>query len=157
MPISKTFSTFVLKGIHFLRLQYLARAVYFHFYRLKNRSYYFKYRFGTYNILLYSRRANEFPLFLARRSSMVGERYVITQLLELLKEGDCAYDIGASVGSHSILMARKVGPVGLIVSFEPEPNSFQVLEKNVALNHLENIRLFPVALGNTFENKNVFK
>jgi len=156
MAIPKSLSLFFLKIIHFFRLQYLLRAVYFFMFRLKNRSKCFQYKFGNYEFSLYARRASEFPFFLARRFGFVGEKNVIRQMLLHLREGDCAYDIGASIGSHSIIMAKRVGPQGLVVSFEPEPNSFQVLEKNVALNHLLNVKTFPVALGNISEKRELF-
>lgn len=156
MAIPKSFSLFFLKSIHFFRLQYLLRAIYFFIFRLKNRSKCFQYKFGNYEFSLYASRASEFPFFLARRFGFVGEKNVIRQILLHLREGDCVYDIGASIGSHSIIMAQKVGPQGLVVSFEPEPHSFHIMEKNIALNHLMNIKTFPLALGNASEKRELF-
>ena len=48
-------------------------------------------------------------------------------------------------------MARKVGPEGVVLAFEPHPLVFAMLEQNKAMNSLEakSLRLFKVALGAT--------
>jgi len=55
-------------------------------------------------------------------------------------------DIGANIGVYSILMAQK----GLSChAFEPMPDNYQALLKNISLNKLEDfIRTYNIALGN---------
>lgn len=56
----------------------------------------------------------------------------------LLKLGDVALDVGANIGSMTLPMARKVGPTGLVLAFEPQRAPFYCLCANIALNHLLN-------------------
>lgn len=51
----------------------------------------------------------------------------------LLKPGNCVVDVGANIGYVTSLMARKVGPKGKVLAFEPEPIVAQKLKNNVAL------------------------
>jgi FkbM family methyltransferase len=42
-------------------------------------------------------------------------------------------------------MARLTGEKGVVVAFEPVPENFDMLQKNIALNHLANVQLEPLA------------
>jgi FkbM family methyltransferase len=53
-------------------------------------------------------------------------------------------DVGAHIGSFSIMAARMAWKV---LAFEPEPGNFQMLKKNMELNHLENLSLFEMAVS----------
>ena len=55
-------------------------------------------------------------------------------------------DIGANIGIYSIMMAQK----GLFChAFEPMPDNYQAMLKNIGLNDLDNvIRTYNIALGN---------
>jgi FkbM family methyltransferase len=76
-----------------------------------------------------------------------GEREVIAYLQSALKPGAVAFDVGASLGIHTVFMAKRVGDTGRVVAFEPEQGSFQKLLANVALNGLTNVLALPVGLG----------
>jgi FkbM family methyltransferase len=56
------------------------------------------------------------------------------------------FDIGASTGSFSLL--QKCVPDIVTHSFEPIPKIFNILEKNIKLNNIQNIFLNNFALGN---------
>jgi FkbM family methyltransferase len=68
-----------------------------------------------------------------------------------LRPGDLVLDVGAHVGLFSLASSARVGPTGEVHSFEPAPPNFASLECNVRLNHLQNIRLNPVAVGTSDE------
>ena len=51
-----------------------------------------------------------------------------------LHPGDMAVDIGANIGHVSVLMSLLCGPEGLVLSFDPNPYVFRILEKNCSLN-----------------------
>ena len=53
-------------------------------------------------------------------------------------------DIGAHIGTLTIPFAAKAKKV---YSFEPTPTTRSYLEKNIALNNLQNVTVFPFALG----------
>jgi FkbM family methyltransferase len=52
-------------------------------------------------------------------------------ILRLLESGETAVDVGANIGYMTSLMAARVGPRGSVVSYEPHPEIFQVLARNV--------------------------
>jgi FkbM family methyltransferase len=80
-------------------------------------------------------------------SSRGGEHRLIELLFRVSRPGDVFLDIGASIGTHSILMAKYLGASGRVIAFEPEPNSYGRFLANIALNQLSNITVFPLALG----------
>ena len=53
-------------------------------------------------------------------------------------------DVGAHIGSFSIMAARSAYKV---LAFEPEPNNYRMLKKNMELNHLENMSIFEMAVS----------
>jgi FkbM family methyltransferase len=61
--------------------------------------------------------------------------------------GTVAIDIGAHIGIHTITMAKRVGPGGQVIAFEPQPKLFHELAINVSLNELENVKAYQCAVG----------
>jgi len=53
-------------------------------------------------------------------------------------------DVGAHIGSFSLIASRSACQV---LAYEPEPSNFQMLKKNVELNHLENLTIFEMAVA----------
>lgn len=51
-----------------------------------------------------------------------------------IKKGDVCLDVGANIGWYSTLFQRIVGATGAVHSFEPVPQTFAELERNVILN-----------------------
>jgi FkbM family methyltransferase len=68
-------------------------------------------------------------------------------LAEHLRPGDVFYDVGAHIGSLSLLAARLVGPAGHVVAFEPSPENAAQLRRNVDLNGFENITVVEAAVS----------
>ncbi|MGC1414514.1 MAG: FkbM family methyltransferase [Candidatus Acidiferrum sp.] len=62
------------------------------------------------------------------------------------KQGMTVIDIGAHIGFHTLLFAKCVGPTGRVFSFEPLPENFDLLRKNVELNNLTQVRAFDKAV-----------
>jgi FkbM family methyltransferase len=65
----------------------------------------------------------------------------------LLEAGDTAVDVGANVGTHSIMMSRAVGPQGRVIAFEPTPTTAWLMRENLALNRVENVELHAAAVS----------
>lgn len=63
-----------------------------------------------------------------------------------LQAGWTVVDIGAALGDFTVHAARQCAP-GAVYAYEPFPESFALLEKNVRLNGLTNAHLFPLAVG----------
>ncbi len=67
------------------------------------------------------------------------------QVIETLEPGEVFYDIGANVGSYTLLArARKL----VVVAFEPIAENYATLIRNLALNSmLDQVIVIPLALG----------
>jgi FkbM family methyltransferase len=65
-----------------------------------------------------------------------------------LKVGQTFVDVGANIGYYTLLAARLLGPKGKVYAFEPDPDNFRLLQKNVAANGYSNVTLVNKALSN---------
>jgi len=64
-------------------------------------------------------------------------------------ETEVIYDIGANIGNHTVYFA-KAAPNAQIFAFEPMPDNFAMLEKNITDNGFsKRVKAFPVAVGET--------
>lgn len=59
--------------------------------------------------------------------------------------GNTVYDIGANMGYVSMSLAKRVGPGGHVIAFEPVPRNLDLLRMNIGNNRLLNIQVFAVA------------
>ena len=73
------------------------------------------------------------------------EKETIRLLRKLLAPGKIMIDAGANIGSISLPLAKLTG--AHLYAFEPAPLIFQILEKNIQQNHLDNIDSFQLALS----------
>lgn len=75
--------------------------------------------------------------------SVVGRHEkLITELVQAeIRPGDIVVDIGANIGYYTLLFARSVGPSGHVYAFEPDPENFALLQKNIVLNGYTNVTL----------------
>jgi FkbM family methyltransferase len=64
-----------------------------------------------------------------------------------VKAGQTALDIGANVGLYTLLLARSVGPSGLVFGFEPGPKSYSLLLRNVTVNGYRHARVENAAVS----------
>ncbi|HYM46480.1 MAG TPA: FkbM family methyltransferase [Solirubrobacteraceae bacterium] len=76
-----------------------------------------------------------------------GERAVEDAFLDLLRPGDVVYDIGANIGWYTLLAARRVGPTGRVVAFEPGLANASCVQRNAAINGLANVTVVPAAVS----------
>lgn len=75
---------------------------------------------------------------------------------EFLRPEMTVLDIGAHQGLYTLLAARKVGPAGRVVAFEPSPRERQRLDLNVRLNRCANVRVEKIALGSSDGEADLF-
>lgn len=61
--------------------------------------------------------------------------------------GSTVIDIGAHVGRHTIPLAKKIGPEGLLYAFEPIPAIRNRLHENLTSLGLNNVAVYPFALS----------
>lgn len=66
----------------------------------------------------------------------------INFLRNSLKEGDVFIDIGANIGTYTLVASKSVGHTGRVYAFEPVKAIFRRLIENIEMNDLQNI--FPI-------------
>jgi FkbM family methyltransferase len=81
----------------------------------------------------------------------VHEIAVSEALARLITPGDIVVDAGANVGYMTVLAAMLAGSAGQVLAFEPHPELYDILQKNVAQvsesSQMANIQLHSIALG----------
>jgi FkbM family methyltransferase len=75
------------------------------------------------------------------------ERLLIERVLAVVDDDDVFYDIGANIGIYSCLVGNRLTS-GTVVAFEPTPDPFDILQRNVERNGID-AQLFDVALTDT--------
>src|SRR5688572_26682010 len=68
-------------------------------------------------------------------------------LLEELKPGDVALDVGANEGIFTAVMAQRVGRDGMIIAIEPQSKLRDIIEINLRINGIERYRVYSRAFG----------
>jgi FkbM family methyltransferase len=81
---------------------------------------------------------------------MGDERIILTKILNFVCSGDVVYDIGASIGIHTVFLAKKVLQQGRVIAIEPESKSYASLLANLDLNDLTHVIPLQIALGGEF-------
>ena len=63
-----------------------------------------------------------------------------------IEKGDIVVDVGASIGYYTLIFARAVGKDGHVFAFEPRPERFELLKKNIEINGYENVTIEQMAV-----------
>lgn len=58
-------------------------------------------------------------------------------------------DVGANIGNHTIFLAKYCATK--VIAFEPFPETYSILEKNILQNNLKNVHTYNLGLGNSNE------
>jgi FkbM family methyltransferase len=75
------------------------------------------------------------------------EKGLLDILNQILGPGQIVIDAGANIGLISIFCSLKVGNRGMVFAFEPHPDTYLILEKNVRINSCKNVKMIQKALG----------
>jgi len=75
------------------------------------------------------------------------EAGTLSVLRNFLATGDVFLDVGANIGFLSCAAAHFVGESGHVYAVEPHPETYRILESNIARNKSKNISAFNIALG----------
>lgn len=70
--------------------------------------------------------------------------------------GQVVVDVGAHIGVFTLMAARRVGPAGRVVSFEPSPRTQELLRRNLAANGLSWVRFHPLAVADAEGSAELF-
>src|SRR5262249_28036611 len=75
------------------------------------------------------------------------ERPTITAILACVDEGDVVWDVGAHIGFYTCLVSQIVGESGEVFAFEPDPNVFIVLLRQLSTCNVANAHPLSIALS----------
>ncbi len=81
------------------------------------------------------------------RSRGVWEPFESRVALALLERGEGFVDLGANLGYYTLLAATRVAAQGRVFAFEPDPDNFALLERNLAANRAHQARAERCAVG----------
>jgi FkbM family methyltransferase len=68
-------------------------------------------------------------------------------LTGIVRPGMTVLDVGGNLGLYTLQLSRLVGPAGRVVTFEPDPEVFALLQRNIGLNGCPNVEAHNLALG----------
>jgi FkbM family methyltransferase len=77
------------------------------------------------------------------------EREVQEATDRMVNPGDICYDLGASIGYISLVMARKAKHV---YAFEPSPIAIEEMKRHIAANGLQNVTIVPTPVSSTVKD-----
>ena len=100
---------------------------------------------ARYGYILY----NKNDLYIGRSVQLYGEycHDEATLLKQICRPDDIVVEVGANIGTHTVMLAQTVGELGRVFAFEPQRVVFQTLCANIALNSLINVECFQMAVG----------
>ena len=83
------------------------------------------------------------------------EKDKLTVLMDILTGMDKAVvlDIGANIGNHTLAFATCASQVH---AFEPVPETFRILQRNITRNHLPNVQAWNLALSDRQEKISIY-
>jgi FkbM family methyltransferase len=102
-------------------------------------------------------QVGEHKMFLDLKDAVITPTLFLRQIIEPLetelfkkevKKNSIVLDLGANVGYYTLIFARLVGDDGKVFAFEPDPNNFALLKKNVEINGYQNVVLVQKAVSN---------
>lgn len=82
---------------------------------------------------------------------LVWNRDILEILFNNIPNNKDILDIGAHIGTHSIPYAQFINNNNTVYSFEPQKPIFDLLLKNMNINHITNMRCFHNAMGHLDE------
>jgi FkbM family methyltransferase len=74
------------------------------------------------------------------------ERQDFDAVIQLAEASRVFFDIGANVGYYSLAIGKRF-PNAKVIAFEPIPNTYRELTRNIDLNHLRNVTAYPIGLS----------
>lgn len=84
------------------------------------------------------------------------EEASIKLLCHLLRRGMTFVDIGANYGLYTVIAAWKIGPNGLCVSVEPQPDLAEIIRNNITINGLTRVAVRQCAIGHAKTTMRLF-
>jgi len=85
------------------------------------------------------------------------EEFATELMRKILKPGDTFLDIGAGIGYHTIISSKIIGENGNVISFEPDPDYFKLLQKNIKQNKCFNVLSYQKAVSDRAGKINFYR
>ena len=76
---------------------------------------------------------------------------------QVIKPGQTVIDVGANIGYYTLQFAKLVGPTGHVYAFEPDPENYKLLCRNVAQNGYANVTTIQKAVSNCSAQLKLFR
>ena len=105
-----------------------------------------------YGLVTCYRNDNIIVATMLRTGEIFEQDVIETHLAKYVRVARTILDIGAHVGNHTVMYAN-LNPSAVIHSFEPQLKLYELLEKNVSINNLGNVKIYHNAIGDV--NKQV--
>ena len=96
------------------------------------------------------------PVSLYAMAANIYGPFMTEMFKRIVKKDDVVVDLGAHVGYYSLLASRIVGEEGRVYAFEPDPETYRQLVKNIELNQYSNINAIPKAISNKVGTARLF-
>jgi FkbM family methyltransferase len=119
---------------HFKFLQFIIK--YFRF----NENYLLKITVPRYDYKIYLPSNSNDLIHLTVREDEIIEKFQP-------KKHEIVVDVGAHYGRYTLIAAKRVGPKGKVISIEADPKNFELLNKNIKLNKLDNVTTINCAVS----------
>jgi FkbM family methyltransferase len=84
------------------------------------------------------------------------EPYEAEVFRQFLAEGMTVVDVGANIGYYTLLAAKLVGDKGRVFAFEPEPQNYTLLTRNIELNKCKNVTAIRKAVSSKIGTADLF-
>lgn len=81
---------------------------------------------------------------------------LVVAINSLLPTGGVFIDVGANMGYCSLLAGKSVGSEGEVFAIEPSERDYLRLTDNIALNKLENIKAYRLAISDSVKEINIY-
>jgi FkbM family methyltransferase len=101
-----------------------------------------KYGYKFYSLI--TRKVENFLIHDVYNSMSAHEDEIIEHFTP--KEGDVVIDVGAAFGFYTIIGAKRVGTKGKVFAIEAQRDSFKMLNRNIKLNRLSNVKTLNYAI-----------
>jgi FkbM family methyltransferase len=100
---------------------------------------------GKYGYIVY----NKNDIYIGRAVEKYGEFSESEAELfrQLCRPGDVVVEVGANIGTHTMAIAGMVGNQGRVFAFEPQRIVYYTLCANMAINSIDNVECFNMAVG----------
>jgi len=88
-------------------------------------------------------------LYIGKSLKQYGEysEIELSILLSLINKKDVVFDIGSNIGAFTIPIAKKVGKLGTVFSFEPQNLIHEIQKENIDENNIKNIKLYQAGIS----------